>query len=103
MRAKPNDAALMQLDAGERAAILLAQEQSDVLLLIDEVAGRAEANRRKIPTTGTLGILNAAATRQLLDLRTALTQLAATNFRMSQSLVDGLLAADSERRERADK
>ncbi len=101
VRGKPIDPALMQLDPGERAAILLAQEQLSTLLLIDEVAGREEAKRRKILTTGTLGILNAAAALQFLDLRTALARLAATNFRASQSLISELLAADSRRRGQA--
>lgn len=92
------DDGLQQLDAGERAAILLAQEEKDVLLLMDEAAGRAEANRRDIRNTGTLGILRAAALRQLLDLPTALTRLAATNFRVSQSLIEELLSEDARRR-----
>ena len=35
-----NDPALSLLDQGERCAILLAQSEADVLLLIDEAAGR---------------------------------------------------------------
>ncbi len=52
---------------------------------------RAEANRRGIPSTGTLGVLRAAALRGLLDLAPALTRLAATNFRVSQALLEDLL------------
>src|SRR5438477_8308396 len=59
-----HDHALNRLDDGERAAILLAQQQSPVLLIIDDSAGRAEANRRGIPNTGTLGVLRAAAIRR---------------------------------------
>jgi predicted nucleic acid-binding protein len=91
-RINQSDPALNQLDPGERAAIRLALEQSDVLLLIDDAAGRAEAIRRTVPSTGTLGILRAAATRSLLDLPTALKRLSGTNFRMSQTLVSDLLA-----------
>jgi predicted nucleic acid-binding protein len=58
-QADQNDPALQQIDPGERAAILLAQEEPDVLLLIDDAAGRAEADRRHIPNTGTLGVLRA--------------------------------------------
>jgi predicted nucleic acid-binding protein len=61
VRGDQNDPALQRIDPGERAAILLAQEELDVLLLIDDAAGRAEANRRNIPNTGTLGVLRAAA------------------------------------------
>ena len=91
------DPALQQLDPGERAAILLAQEQPDVLLLIDDAAGRTEAKRRGIPSTGTLGVLRAAAIRRFLELPAALKRLAETNFRISQSLVADLLAGDAER------
>jgi predicted nucleic acid-binding protein len=98
-----DDAALRQLDPGERAAILLAQQERDVLLLIDDAAGRTEAARRGIPSTGTLGVLRAAATRQLLDLPTALKRLAATNFRVSQSLIADLLAEDFERKRHVDE
>ncbi len=90
---------LDRLDAGERAAILLAEAQtSPVLLLIDDADGRAEAERRRIPTTGTLGILRAAAIRGLTDLPKALTLLTATNFRCASALLDGLLAEDAQRR-----
>src|ERR1700687_3507424 len=98
VRQNQNDAALQHIDPGERAAILLAQEEPDVLLLIDDAAGRAEASRRDIQNTGTLGVLRAAALRQLVDLPTALTRLAATNFRVSQALIEELLAEDSERK-----
>src|SRR5258708_15895431 len=56
-----NDAALSFLDQGERCAILLAQTEVDVLLLIDETAGRLEASRRGIRNTGTLVVLRAAS------------------------------------------
>lgn len=102
-QADQNDPALQQIDPGERAAILLAQEELEVLLLIDDAAGRAEANRRDIPNTGTLGVLRAAALRQLVNLPDALTRLAATNFRVSQSLIEELLAEDSERKRQLDK
>src|ERR1700722_1194690 len=55
-----------KLDAGEWAAILLPERQtSAVLLLIDDAAGRAEAERRNIPTTGTLGIIQALRSADL--------------------------------------
>ena len=98
-----DDTALNQLDEGERAAILLAQQEPGVLLIIDDAAGRAEANRRSIPNTGTLGVLRAAAVRRFVDLPTALTRLAATNFRASKTLLEDLLADDLERKRRMDK
>jgi predicted nucleic acid-binding protein len=66
--------------------------------LIDEVAGRIEAARRGIQTTGTLGVLRAAALREFVDLPTVLAHLLETNFRVSMELVRALLAEDAERR-----
>ena len=97
-----DETALNQLGEGECAAILLAQQESDVLLIIDDAAGREEANRRNIPNTGTLGVLRAAAIRGFVDLPTALARLAATNFRASKSLLDDLLAENLERRRHLD-
>lgn len=97
-----DDEEMRYLDPGERAAILLAQLDPDALLLIDEAAGRIEASRRGIRTTGTLGVLRAAATRHFVDLPTVLTRLLGTNFRVSTDLVSALLSEDVERRRRTE-
>jgi predicted nucleic acid-binding protein len=55
------DAELARLDAGERDAILLAEELGADQIAIDEIRGRREAQRRNIPFTGTLGVLAAGA------------------------------------------
>jgi predicted nucleic acid-binding protein len=88
---------MIHLDRGERAAIVLAQSESNALLLIDETAGRIEASRRGIRNTGTLGVLRAAALKGHADLPTALARLLETNFRVSPELVTALLAEDAER------
>lgn len=87
-----------QLDPGERAAIRLAQVHVHTLLVIDDAAGRREAARRGIVCTGTVGVLRAAASKGVIDLRPALEKLLQTNFRISRSLVDDLLADDARRR-----
>src|SRR5215831_2994737 len=74
------DRALMQLGAGEREAILLAQELGAGAFLTDDLEGREEAVHRGIEVTGTLGILERAALRALIDLPTVITQLQATTF-----------------------
>src|SRR5947209_8162696 len=53
----PPDPTLGFLDAGEQAAIALALSLQADRLLIDERAGRAEAERRHLPVTGTVGVL----------------------------------------------
>lgn len=80
------------LDAGERAAIQLALDEPGSLLLIDEAAGRSAATRLGISNTGTLGVLLAAAHVEMVDLKAVLGKLRNTNFRISQSLIEKLLA-----------
>lgn len=94
------DPSLTELDAGEAAAISMAEAETDVLLLIDEMAGRLEASRRGIPNTGTLGVLRRAAIEGLIDLPLALDRLRATNFRVSKTLLAELLTEDAERARR---
>jgi predicted nucleic acid-binding protein len=95
----PPDPALRLLGEGEREAITLAlQHGPDVLLLIDEGKGRREAQRRKLRTTGTLGVLNDAASRGWVDLPSAFERLRQTTFRASPSLMQILLDRDAERK-----
>jgi len=48
--------------------------------LIDESKGRAEAARRHLASTGTFGVLDAAAEAGLLDLPSAIARLRKTSF-----------------------
>ena len=88
-----------ELDAGEGEAIALAEEHKpDVLLLKDEEPGRLVARHRNIPTTGTLGVLDDAAARRLVDLRKAIKRLKGTNLRAAENLLDGLIIRDQQRK-----
>ncbi len=84
----PSDPTLRFLDPGERAAITLALSVDAGRLLIDEQAGRAEAERRHLTVTGTLGVLAEAHRTGLLDFEIALEQLRDSNFYLSATLVD---------------
>ena len=96
--ANVTDIALGSLDAGEREAIELYAQINADFLLIDERRGRAAATMRGIKIIGTIGILDAAAEKHLLDLPTALSKLRQTSFRVSETLANYVLRQDAERR-----
>ena len=75
------------LDPGERAALALAETLHADLLLIDEAAGRAEAKRRQLRVTGTLGVLRAGAEQGLVNVRDLLERLQATSFYLDETLL----------------
>ncbi|MGA2690338.1 MAG: hypothetical protein ABSE85_19935 [Candidatus Korobacteraceae bacterium] len=77
----PGDPTLAYLGKGESAALTLAQVLAADKLLIDERAGRIEAERRHLPATGLLGVLADAHVARLLSLNEALGRLRATSFR----------------------
>jgi predicted nucleic acid-binding protein len=76
-----------ELDLGERAAIALAGTMHADLLLIDEAAGRAEAKRRNLRVTGTLGVLRAAAELGLVDAPGLILRIKATSFYADDALL----------------
>jgi len=78
----PGDPTLAFLGKGESAALTLAQVLAADKLLIDERAGRVEAERRHLPATGILGVLADAHVAGLLNLDEALRRLRATSFRL---------------------
>lgn len=85
------DKSLATLDPGERDAIMLAAELQADQLIVDDRQRRHEAERRGIPVIGTLGVLREAATLGLLNLRTAVKRLKATNFHIAPEVVAHLL------------
>lgn len=87
------------MDAGEREAILLAQELVADLLLVDDKQARQAAADFGIAITGTLGILDKAAREGLIDLETAIKKMQKTNFRIADDLVRKLIK-ESESREK---
>jgi predicted nucleic acid-binding protein len=78
---------LQQLDPGEREAIALAQSLDASLVLLDEKRGRQSAQDLGLAVSGTLGVLDLAARRGLVDLADALKRLERTTFRATPRLL----------------
>lgn len=65
----------------------MAQSLQADRLLIDDLAGRREAERRQLFVTGTLGVLADAHLAGLLDFDQKLSHLQQTNFYLSDDVV----------------
>jgi predicted nucleic acid-binding protein len=86
-----DDPALGALDKGEKSAITLSLSLKAELILIDERKGAAVALSKGFEVVGTLGILDLATERGLVDLADSLDRLKRTNFRYRPELLDALL------------
>jgi predicted nucleic acid-binding protein len=80
------------LDEGELAAIALASAISADLILMDDREAVAFARAKGFAVTGTLGVLDLAARRGLINLTQAFTRIKTTTFHYRQGLLDALLA-----------
>jgi predicted nucleic acid-binding protein len=98
--ARPKTDDLDYLGAGEREAILLAEEIHADWLIIDDYEGRLEANRRMLPVIGTLRVLDEAAERQLINLPEVIAKLQKTTFYLSPDLLQWLLDRHAGRQKR---
>jgi predicted nucleic acid-binding protein len=83
--------ALTRLHPGEREAILLAEQTGADLIVIDEKVARHMASERGLRLTGLLGVLDEAATQDLIDASVAVERLNQTNFRVAPSLLKSLV------------
>ncbi len=88
----------LDLGAGESAAIAVARELAADFVLIDERKASIAAAHAGISVIGTLGVLELAAQRRLLNFPLAIAALQQTTFRYPMELVDELLRRDAERR-----
>jgi predicted nucleic acid-binding protein len=88
---------LNDLGPGESEAIALAIEL-DAAVLLDEAEARSRALRLGLAVSGTVGLLERAAERGMLDLKDALTRLLRTNFRIAPNLIQDALQRDAARR-----
>jgi predicted nucleic acid-binding protein len=76
-----NDVATTRLDAGEREAIALAEHLNADLILMDERKGTRVCPQKGFSVVGTLGLLDLAARRGIVDFVACVDELKTTKFR----------------------
>jgi len=76
---------------GEAAAIALAAAMHADLLLMDDRRGVRAAKQQGLRVTGTLGLLELAAERGLVDFAGAIRKLESSSFRRPEALLHALL------------
>lgn len=82
----------IHLDAGEAAAITLAEELGADQIIVDELLGRQEAERRGLEIIGTVGVLREAYQRGFIDLRQAIERLKTTSFHIAPGILATILS-----------
>jgi len=85
------------LDPGEREAIALAEALRADALIMDDRAGRREAERRGLRVIGTLRVLYDAAEARLLNLAESLEALRRSGFYVERPLAEDLLKRHAEK------
>lgn len=85
------------LDKGEASAIALALEFDNVLLILDDLKGRKEAEKLGLKITGTLGVLMKAKHSGLIqELRPYIEELKTAGFRISPIVEKEILRRSDE-------
>lgn len=87
----------LYLDPGEASAIALALDLENVLLIIDDLKGRKEAERLGFTFTGTLGVLFKAKKEGLIkELKPYIENLKVVGFRISPNIEEEILKRSKE-------
>jgi predicted nucleic acid-binding protein len=89
---------ILDVDAGELEAICLALEIKASAVLMDDRAGRNAAIHCGLLVIGTIGLLEQASARGLLDLPQVMQRLQQTNARLNPDLVHSALERDRARK-----
>jgi predicted nucleic acid-binding protein len=87
------------LHRGEAEVLQLAMQIKAAGVLMDDLDGRAEARRHGLVVIGTIGILERAAEKRLIELPDTLAKLQKTNFFVAEELLVAALARDRQRRQ----
>lgn len=84
------------LGPGERQAIALVQDSGGGILLTDDLQARNAAESVGIQVVPTIRILSTAGDLSLVDFSRVLRRLRQTNFRVSQEVIDQIVASRSK-------
>jgi predicted nucleic acid-binding protein len=88
---------LSYLDPGEASAIALGLENSNSLLILDDLKGRKEALKLELKYTGTLGVLvRAKKENHISDISFYIIALKSNGFRISDNIIE-LALKESEK------
>jgi predicted nucleic acid-binding protein len=90
----------LDVDAGELEAICLAQEIHADAVLMDDRARRNAAIHCGLAVVGTIGLLEQAAARELIELPQAMERLGQTNARLDVKLIHAALERDKARKQK---
>jgi len=86
------------LDPGEASAIALALDCDNVLLVLDDLKGRKEAEKLGFKITGTLGVLFKAKQLGIInELKVYLEKLKNVGFRISEKIETEILKRSNEK------
>jgi predicted nucleic acid-binding protein len=86
------------ISQADSEAISLAKELNASALLMDDSQARRVAARLGVTTIGTVGLLEAAAMRELISLKAALQKLSATSCFLTEAVIENALLRDAGRR-----
>lgn len=89
----------LAVDAGELEAICLAQEIKAAAVLMDDRAGRLAAQQCGLAVIGTVGLLEQASVRGLIDLVDVIGVLQQTNARLDPKLVQTAIERERVRKQ----
>jgi len=91
----------LDVDRGEPEAISLVQEIHAVAVLMDDLAGRRAAAQCGLAVVGTLGLIEQASIRGLIDLPRVIGKLWQTNVRLDFKLIQAVLERHYARTKKA--
>jgi len=87
----------LYLDPGEASAIAFALDLENVLLILDDLKGRKEAERLGLTFTGTLGVLFKAKKQGFVkELKPFIETLKMVGFRISKNIEEEILKRSEE-------